>query len=278
MPRPWCLFNPPDRHDWFTENRDKVNNPEWLAKWSEFEELRPSFFELRCALDVHGQRLTPNYEYPTLGGSSVDFEINANGCQFLIEIVATNQTDSMTERTQRISEYAKMVATDPVQELRKVQGKIVRKVAKKVGKTEIYKPHKFPKPEEGGSIVNVLIADTRGFTGGDHLEQYERIQLVWGSLEYAQSGGSALNHYGLSGLFDPSKEGEEARLFRERIHLLGLVSEETFGPGEVIRQTRFYENPFLADREEPLSKFPLRSSAEPDPYGKLPANQQGARR
>lgn len=58
------------------------------------------------------------------------------------------------------------------------------------------------------------------------------------------------------GLFDRDKPGREAELFRERIHLLGLVSEEKFGEGLVCNQTRLYQNPFLQDSNTASVGFP----------------------
>jgi hypothetical protein len=254
--------------DWFDNNRASINQPEWLQKWAEFEDLRTLFFEVRYAFNIHTLGLVPKYEYVTVDRSSVDFELSVDGCQFLIELVSTLQSEAMSNSTEHISEISKIVSTNPAEELRKVQGKIVRKVAKLNEKTGQYQPHKFPAPQTGGNCFNVLVADTRGFNGGDHLEQHERVQLVLGSEEFLQRGGDGLDNYWLAGLFDSTKEGEEAHLFRERIHILALVSEKTFGAGEVIRQTRFYENPFLSDGAEALDKFPLRPH-ELDPYGKI---------
>jgi hypothetical protein len=180
----------------------------------------------------------------------------------LIELLASVQTQSMTDATEHLSEISKVVRTDPAEELRKVQSKIVRKVAQKDEKTGAYLPHKFRQPEAGQSIFNVVIADTRGFSGGGHLEPYERIQLVWGAEHYIKRGGDEINMYWvgknpLAGLFDMAKRGEEARLFRERIHLLGLVSEEKFGEDMVLQQTRIYKNPYLPGSEQASAKFTL---------------------
>ncbi len=248
---------------WFDDNRNHVDTPDWLLNWDKFEELRTSFFEVRYGVDVHIAGYSPTYESNTLvGASSVDFMIAVNGFQFLIELVSTRQSESMSEQTEYVTEIAKMVATNAAEELRKIQGKIVRKVAKKIGE-DAYQPHKFPEAAADSNHFNIIVADTRGFAGGDHLSCAERFQLVWGSQELMKQGGSDWDNYGLFGLFDQNKPGAEAKLFRERIHLLGLVSEEYFGAGEVMKQIRFYGNRFLRTSTEAFAQFPLKNKGQP---------------
>ena len=108
----------------------------------------------------------------------------------------------------------------------------------------------------------MVLADTRGLTAGDHLETFEEIQMVWGCKHYLKLGGQEINGYyidgqPLAGLFDEEKEGVEAQLFRERIHLLGIVSEKTFGEDQVIQQTHLYRNHFLPDSKLASTAFPL---------------------
>ena len=69
--------------DWFAENKDKINQLEWLENWAKMEELRTTFFEVRYAFDLYKQGITPTYEKPTLAKSSVDFEISVPGATFL---------------------------------------------------------------------------------------------------------------------------------------------------------------------------------------------------
>ena len=238
--------------EWLADNEDILETPEWLENWVKLEDLRTTLFEVRYAFDLHNRGITPTYEKETLGNSSVDFEICVHGATFLIELLSTTQTQAMTNQTEHLTETLRVLRANDSEELRKVQGKIVRKVARKDNAAQEHVPHKFLAPEPGATIYNVIIADTRGFAGGAHLEPFDRGQLVFGTLYYLQNGGvkqraHRIGNQPLAGLFDAAKSGTEALLFRQRIHLLGLVSEEKFGPDQVLQQTRLYQNPFLPD-------------------------------
>lgn len=249
----------PQIFQWLRNNLDKKSEPEWLEKWASYDDFRSDFFEVRFAEEIHQRGIEAQYEYQTIGKSSVDFEIKSNEKSFRIELLCTLQTEHMTKATEVNEDSVRGVTADSAEELRKVQGKIVRKVAKEVGENHI--PHKFPEPEE--DCYNVIIADTRGFEGGNQLWASDRVQLLWGAKELLRRGGREEFMYWvkgspMSGLFDKDKPGPEAKLFRERIHLLGLVSEETFGPGELVKQLRFYPNPYLEDSQLALESFPLK--------------------
>jgi len=140
----------------------------------------------------------------------------------------------------------------------KVQSKIVRKVA--IKRAGIYTPHKFPAPVPGVPTYNVVLAETRGFEGGEKPNAEEVCQLVWGAQHYISQGGQFpydIDGILLAGLFDKAKSGTEAQLFRERIHILALVNEREFGEDCVIQQTFLFPNVFLQGSTAALTGFPL---------------------
>jgi hypothetical protein len=255
--------------DWLKRNADSAYQEDWLLKWQELEALRSFFFEIRYGFELHSLGLSPTYEKQTVGKSKVDFTLELPGKTFLIELVSSLQTDEMTDATEHLDRGVKFASIDPARELIKLQGKILAKVAKEDKKSADSVPHKFPPPEENPYVYNVLVADTRGYCGGTRLNFHERLQLVLGPAECRRRGidpSVILDYDGkpIAGLFDTTKPGPEAEIFRQRIHLLCLVNEEAFGEGLLIKQTIVYRNPLLDSSRVAFEEFSLAGSREPD--------------
>lgn len=248
--------------EWLHDNQERQNQADWLQQWEKMESLRTTLFEVRYGYDLSTRGIVPVYEQRTLNKSSVDFALELNSSNFLIELVSTLQTDAMTDDTEHLSNITKLVKADNARELQKVQSKIVRKVASKKKDSGEYEPHKFPLPVKGVPVYNVILADTRGFLGGEEPNAHQLCQLLWGTSHYLKTGGidfevCAIDGLEMAGLFDQAKPGTEAQIFRERIHILALVNEREFGEGCVIKQTRLFPNHFIAESAAALSAFPL---------------------
>src|SRR4051812_33741860 len=64
------------------------------SKWN--YQTKPLLFELRYACDLIAANLSPAYEYATgVGHSSVDFQIKADGVQWLVEIATLLTSDAV---------------------------------------------------------------------------------------------------------------------------------------------------------------------------------------
>jgi len=90
-------------NDWRLANYDAQDQPAGLENWEKIEKLRATLFEVRYAYDLFKRGLQPECEKKTVGNSDVDFGITFGASTYLVELVSTQQTDSMTENTEHVT-------------------------------------------------------------------------------------------------------------------------------------------------------------------------------
>jgi hypothetical protein len=144
------------------------------------------------------------------------------------------------------------------------EAEIVKAIERVVGKaTHDKQPAKFPISD--GSRLSMLIVDARalGVAGPD---QHDCRLIAYGAdavpdfveRQFVAGDGRA---YPIRGAFDPRNPMEAAQTFRERVHFLGIVAEETYDRDELQYSIRFYPNKNLFSSDEEaystLSTFPL---------------------
>ncbi|MCW2083689.1 hypothetical protein ABIE85_007718 [Bradyrhizobium diazoefficiens] len=109
----------------------------------------------------------------------------------------------------------------------------------------------------------MLVVDARTF---GQIDRWDCRQIAYGAdavPEWARYRWIADDgrEFPIAGAFDARNRMRGARLFRERVHFLGIVSEETYEREELQYFIRFYHNPALfASKEDALAAlrtFPL---------------------
>lgn len=247
----------PELLQYFKDNADRIGQPDWIKKSLALGDLSPLLFEVRFAYDLQRLGIECEYEAETLGKSSVDFQFEATD-KFLVELAYAQQSEQATKDTEFLPPGIRSVLFMDDRELHRIVSIGVGKVATKIDGEDRYEPCKFPLPSTGSSNSHVVIINSGAYCAGTALSSAERYQVVYGGEAFARIAQHdyELRHGPdgnlLAGLFDINKPGEEARLFRERIHVVGLINEDHFGEGEVLRQIHFYRNPFLERNQEAL--------------------------
>ena len=150
---------------------DELRGVPWVApllarldgeRWN--YQTKPLLFELRVAAEIHRAGLTARYEYPTgIGSSSVDFQFEHEGHEWLVELVSILVSDAVKAATWddgvRFGTTLSPDAADPRQspgaELILAQQKIGEKVWD--GDTWV----KFPAPTP--ARYHLILADMRGW-------------------------------------------------------------------------------------------------------------------
>ena len=206
-------------------------------------------FELRFAIEIHRADLSATYEYQSgVGLTSVDFCIKHQP-DWLVELVSPEPHSRSDEESQML----------------KFAGVLNDKVCTKNGR-----PAKFPAPLPGR--YHVVIVDVRDYLYGmgDALD--------WSQIAYGPAGIRGPHDWALHwtpdevaehpspirGVFDPESPVESAKLFRERVHFIGFINEQSYSQGEMrTRKVASYlPNPSLfKSREEALEafrKYPLK--------------------
>ena len=245
---------------WIDSYNLSYESPQWLDVWNEIDQYRTRLFEARFAYDLHLLGIEPVYEKKLLGKSSVDFFVDKSK-PFAIELVSANQSDQLTKDTElfftQTGKKGAVASWSPDTEFLMIQNKIVGKVAKRLSDGS-YIPNKFPSLSDFDGF-NVILADTRAFSAGmSQLSESDKLQLAYGKeglLDYPEAYPNFFNGKHIAGLFDTDKPGTEAQLFRERIHILCLVSESEYGENKLLSQIQLYPNRLLENSNEAAECF-----------------------
>jgi len=211
-------------------------------------------FELRFGKSLSGCGLTPEYEIPGEGGSSIDFGFESDGHHWAVELMHLGQTNAVRDATrartdENGTEFFEMhlstSAECPKQSTEGETLKAVQRICQKCEKDG--QPHKFPMPN---GRLHVILVDFRTFLdgGGDKADYIHvglggkylksRFQLYWeGKL--------------ITGVFDEATPMCGAAEARKRVHFIGFVEEKRDKYGDFAVTTQFVANPYLfATKEE----------------------------
>ena len=179
---------------------------------------------------------------------------------------ASAESDALKDAIRRevLAEDAKMreqrkemFKQSPGAEIVKAIGRVVEKVSPKGH------PKKFSMPD--GSCYSMLVVDARavGVAGPD---QHDCRLIAYGADAVSELiDGRFVDENGrthsIRGAFDKDNPMKGAQHFRERVHFLGIVAEETYSRDELQYFINFYPNPHLFGSDEEacaaLEAFPL---------------------
>jgi len=237
-----------------------------------------TLFEVRFGRALHDCGITPVYEHATgVGETSVDFAFD----DWNIELLSFDESDAAKAATWEHGVFfgrTLMSPTPPtadeasldeserrrLSESRKQspEGETLKAIERIVGKAENGgRPSKFPMPD--GRSRSMLVVDARA---AGRLDRIDCRQIAYGTSavpEWARYRWIADDgrEFPIIGAFDACNKMRGARHFRERVHFLGIVSEETFEREELQYFIRFYHNPglFTSERDalSALRTFPL---------------------
>jgi hypothetical protein len=143
------------------------------------------------------------------------------------------------------------------------EGETLKVIERIVGKAQDDgDPAKFPPPD--GTHWSMLIVDVRAF---GHIDRTDCRQIAygagavpgWARYRWIADDG---REFPIAGAFHPGNRMRGANHFRERVHFLGLVSEESYYERDELQYfIRFYHNPARFSSEEEalavLRSFPL---------------------
>jgi hypothetical protein len=237
-----------------------------------------TLFEVRFGRALHDCGITPVYEHATgVGNTSVDFAFD----DWNVELLSLDESDAAKAATWEHGAFFGRTLMSPMpptadeasldeserrhrSESRKQspEGETLKTIERIVGKAQNDgRPSKFPVPD--GKSRSMLVVDARAAGGPDRIDCR---QIAHGSSaipEWARYRwiGDDGREFSIIGAFDARNRMRGARHFRERVHFLGIVSEETFDREELQYFIRFYHNPGLfaseGDALSMLRTFPL---------------------
>ena len=214
-------------------------------------------FELRFAAEIHRAGVAATYEYKTgVGLSSVDFRLDCRP-DWLIELLSPGPHSRSDEESQML----------------KFAGILSDKACNEDGL-----PSKFPAPMPGR--YHLVIVDVR-----DYLYGMGGV-LDWRQIAYGSDGVKGPNDWALHwlpkevkgqpgpicGVFDPRSPVESAKVFQERVHLIGFMNERSYLPGEMrtVRAVHYLPNPnlFKSDAEATgaFQSYPLKPLPGAPPF------------
>jgi hypothetical protein len=217
----------------------------------------PFLFEIRFAHELMRRGIDFEYEFETgVGKSSVDFKIDIFSQTFLVELVKFHVSEAISGATSTdeegissvfLSSKASGKATEEY-EMLNVQDKLLKKCYDRKRKL----PIKFAAPTP--RIYHVLMVDARGYLGLGSGDLYDWRQIANGprNLHGEMIHFDPNTSTPIRGVFEPEYpyNQEAAKLFRERIHLIGFVIEKDFRcEGEIQRVAQYTSNPLLFKTE-----------------------------
>jgi large subunit ribosomal protein L30 len=206
-------------------------------------------FEIRLAHALHKAGITPVYEAPGEGDSTIDFQFESKGTIWNVELTRLEETEAAKRATNTTIEKEgyefsqrsfSSTADDPRESEAGETLKAIERICQKCEKDD--KPHKFKVPTEG--TVNVLLVDFRNFLDGDGDES---------DMKHIANGGDGLHQMArreyegkqVTGAFEEETKLKGSAYLRERVHLIGFVKEEEYKPGEFRKAIHFIPNPHL---------------------------------
>ena len=179
---------------------------------------------------------------------------------------ASGESDAVKEAIRREVRADHKEAREQQRELFKQSSgaEIVKAIQRVVGKVSSDgQPIKFPVPD--GSHYGVLVVDARA-VGAAGVDRHDCRLIAYGADVVAERIDRHLidaegRAHPIRGVFDAGNTMRGAQHFRERVHFLGIVAEETYDCDELQYFIRFDHNPHLFDSWEEaraaLEAFPL---------------------
>ena len=226
---------------------------------------KAKLFELRFGHSLHKAGVTPQYEVPGEGESTLDYGFKSGGREFRVEMMRLEETNAVKAATHAETDehggvwVKRMLTTDAKDPRQSEEGETLKAVERICQKLEQDgKPHKFPAPD--GSTTNVMLVDFRNFSNGGDV--WDRVHVgLGGELVPEQFHRRYWKGKLISGVFSPETKVRGAQEARDRVHFIGFVNEKSYGPGEFGPSIQFIGNPHLFKTAEEaraaLADWPL---------------------
>jgi hypothetical protein len=226
---------------------------------------KAKFFELRFGYGLDQTGVTPKYEIPGEGSSTLDFGFVSGGRDFRVELMRLEETEAARGATHMgvdaggVHWSSRVLSSHNDDRRQTEEGETLKAVQRICQKCEHGgMPHKFPLPD---GAIHVLLVDTRTlFNGGD---SHDHVHIALGG-EYVTEPMARRYWQGtlISGAFSPRTTVRGAAQLRERVHFLGFVNEKNYVAGEIPLASDFIANPNLfrakEDALEAFAAWPLR--------------------
>jgi hypothetical protein len=243
---------------------NKINKNGISKKSEEF------LFELRFFRDLVKLGIKPDYEHKTgAGNSSVDFRIIYNGIEFFIELVTINQSTAVKNAHRKYKdknevEYVNFCLMSPNKNLYKKdciykkiekqseEGEIIL-VQQKIGE-KIFNGSKIVKfPEVITNRFNIIIVNMRGYLD----DGFKNLDYDYLEITYGKSGLNKFNipahcwengngkKEPIKGIFEKENPLKAAQYIQKRIHAIGFINENEFGPMKLLSNVFYCCNPYI---------------------------------
>jgi hypothetical protein len=249
------MVNTPDIMPWFNEFlqfesiKRAVNIKSGQESTDEqIRQIKSSLFEVRFAHAINKLGFEAEYEFKTgVGGTSVDFKINIEGCakDWLVEL--TSLTSAIGDwSNDGYFGYSSISNSDQncneVLDLVKAQNALFHKVCKSNKRGEV-EPIKFP---ENSPYHHAVILDTRASVGG-MIDSYDFCNICFGSAGLPDMYKRFFRYRDewelFKGIFDINNANEKSRYIRERIDVIGFINEKDYLRNEIVSSINLFANP-----------------------------------
>jgi len=203
--------------------------------------------ELRFAYALHRAGVTPRYEIPGEGKSTIDFGFATQGRPWAMELLRLGETQAVKAATgHAVDEHGvpwsgrvlSTVAEDPTQSTEGETLKAVERICQKCEQGG--RPHKFPVP---GEAYHMILVDFRTFLNGGDI--HDRLHVALGTKCVASQYRLAWQGQPISGVFSARTAVRGAAEVRDRVHFLGFVRERPYKPDEFGAVLDLVANPYL---------------------------------
>ena len=204
-------------------------------------------FEVRFGYALDRVGISPQYEIPGEGQSTIDFGFTSDGQRWRVELVRLGETQAVKQATgSRVDadgvKWSRRIlrsdADDPKQSLGGETLKAIERICQKCESKG--QSHKFPALDGAN---HAILVDFRTFSNGGDI--HDRIHVALGAAAVAPQYRVFWQGRPITGVFSDTTSLRGAAQARERVHFLGFVHERTFRPGEFPTVTQFIANPRL---------------------------------
>lgn len=210
-------------------------------------ENKDRLLELRFGYALYRAGITPRYEIPGEGKSTIDFGFITHGQPWAVELLRLGETAAVRAATgHSVDEHGVLrsgrvlstVTEDPTQSIEGETLKAVQRICQKCEQRG--RPHKFSMP---GRAYHMILVDFRTFMNGGDI--HDRLHVALGAKSVAYPYRLAWQAQPISGVFSARTAVCGAAEVRERVHFIGFVRERTYQPYELGRAIQLVANPHL---------------------------------
>jgi hypothetical protein len=209
---------------------------------------KAKLFELRFGYALHEAGITPRYEVPGEGQSTLDFGFTVDGQEYLVELMRLEETTAVQAATKSEKDehgglwVKRTLSSDAKNPKQSEEGETLKAVQRICQKFEnAGRPYKFPLP---GTATHVLLVDFRTFLNGG--DEYDRVHVaLGGELVTCEVRRRYFAGFLITGVFSPHTTQKGAAEARARLHFIGFVNEKSYAKGEFGPAIQFIANPHL---------------------------------